>query len=495
MVNVSALNGVYKENSKGRAETEVKYTVFYQKLDDGFNPLGPKTPIEQSIKGRDSNEKGLTADIDLGGLTYVEWSIQRDTEIDFNYDGNIVDEIKMRSVFGLYSINQEEFGNVTTIQTRRTSNSATNAIRNPELNCVATELIQEYQGSGVFATEYTPNTKATQSLIRLALDPFIGRREINEIDADLLLQNQQECEDYFQSLYAGSFNYSFDSTALSAQETFKAIGDACFMTLWREGRVLKSWFEKPQSLPSMVFTHRSKQANSETWNRKRNTAEQKDGIEFVYTDANTYKKETLYYPADRSAKNPTRSEMTGIKGEQHARWHIMRQFNKLTYQEVTVDFSSTSEGRFVKPKKLISVVKGSRIKTFDGNITAVNGLELTLSQDVEFTENDDHYIILKDRDGTVESLLVAGTEFKNKVTLLQIPSIEIYAGNNALKTEFSLGSESRLLGQLMVPEEIAPSDGGYVNIKAVNYSDLYYKDDTPQPIGRAYSDGFSEGYL
>lgn len=492
LVNVNALNGVYKENSSGRKGTTVSYYVRYQKLDDGGNPVGSEVSLIESITGKDSRQKGLTTGIDLGGDTFVQWSVERLTPIDYDFNGTIVDEIKVNSVFGLINIDKDHFGNVTTIQTKRTNEFLATATKTPEINCIATELVQKYEG-GSFSPSFTPNTQAMQSLIRLALDPFVGRREQSELDLNNLVAIQGECESYFESARAGEFNYSFDSTSLSAQEVFLAIGKAAFMTLWREGRVLKGWFESPQSIPSMVFTHRSKQPNNETWSRKLSSNDSKDSIEFVYTDDEQHTKETLYYPVDQSGTNPERIEMTGVKGLEQATWHMMRLFNKRKYQEISVDFGATAEGRFVKPNNLISVVKGSRVYTYDGYVVAVNGLFVTLSQNVAFTPNDGHSLILKNRDGTTESITVFETENKNIVKLVEPPAQTIYTGNDALKTEFSFGNEARLEGQLMLPQEISPSDQSYVKIKAINYSSLYYSSDKQQPE-RAFSSGFDEGF-
>jgi hypothetical protein len=89
---------------------------------------------------------------------------------------------------------------------------------------------------------------------------------------------------------------------------------------------------------------------------------------------------------------------------------------------------------------------------------------------------------------------VTETENKRVVQLGQLPSEAIYTGNDSLKTEFSFGSESRLSGQLMLPEEISPTDKSYVKIKAINYTDLYYADDPVQPELTAFSSGFDSGF-
>jgi len=74
------------------------------------------------------------------------------------------------------------------------------------------------------------------------------------------------------------------------------------------------------------------------------------------------------------------------------------------------------------------------------------------------------------------------------------PTETIYYGNDELKTEFSFGNEARLTGQLMLPQTIDASDQFSTKITAVNYSDKYYQGDPINPIGSAFSDGFSDGF-
>lgn len=493
IANVYAPSGMYKEDSTGKRSTSVVFRLVYQKLNDNLDPIGPETPVDATISGADPNLKGQTIDVSLGGLTFLKWSLQRITEKDYGFNGTVVDDIKIRSIFGLYGIDRDEFGDITMIQTQRKAIAETLLIKDPEVNCIATELVNKYE-NGSFSPALTPNTQAFQSLIRLALDDKIGRRQESELDLDLLVDVQQDIEDYFQNAEAGSFNYSFDSTDTTAQETFFTIANAAFSIVWREGRVLKAWFERPQSLPSMVFTHRSKVPDSETWTRNFSNNERKDSVELVYTDDQLYTQETFYIPEDRSGTNPERIEIPGIKGISQATWRAYREFNKIKYSDITVDFTSTAEGRFVKPSRIISVVKGTRVGTYDGYVMAIDGRVLTLSQDVVFTPGDDHSIILKRRDGSVESIGVSDVGEKRKVELDFLPSEPVYVGNDEQKTEFSFGNEARLLGQWIIPQEINPSEKSQVQISGINYADEYYQQDPVQPVKGGFSNGFSNGF-
>lgn len=491
-VNIYAPNGLFRQESDSTKRVSVTFSVTATILDDNFLPIGTPIEVVSQVSGTSSREVGTTVEIDLGAKSFYQVDIKRISNRSFSSD--ISDEIKLKNIYGLYTVDNEYFGNTTTIQTKRIANAQNAAIRNPEINCIATEMVYKYLGNGVFDTVLTPNTQAMQSLIRLALDPYVGRRDASELDLDGLIANQALVEEYFDSEDSGQFSYTFDDENTSAQEIFYTIANAAFCQVWREGRVLKSYFERPQSIPSMVFTHRSKAPNSETWSRETAQGKRKDSVELTYTDEDTYKKEVLYFPEDRSGRNPKKVEAKGVKGKAQATWRLMREYNKLVYSKGAVEFTATLEGSLVKPMQLISVVKGTRVGSYDGEILSVDGLTLELSQEIQFTAGDDHFILLKKRDGTLESIPAIDIGEKRKVQIEYAPQEAIYTGNSELKTEFSFGNEARLSGQLVIPLEIDASDGKYAKISAINYSDRYYDGDPIQVNKGDFNNDFNNDF-
>lgn len=139
-------------------------------------------------------------------------------------------------------------------------------------------------------------------------------------------------------------------------------------------------------------------------------------------------------------------------------------------------------------------MKGSRVSPYDGYVVAVDGLTLTLSQNVVFEEGEDHSVILKRRDGTVQSVQVAPGGNDRTVIMLSAPQEAIYTGNSALKTEFSFGSDSRHAAQMMMVSTVEPSDDRTVKITGFNYDAGYYDKDGVPPFGRAFSVGFDNGF-
>lgn len=492
-VNVVA-DGMFKDNGTIKTLASVDFSVEWQLLDDNSSPVGTIESSVGTISGESSDSKGTTVEIATGSRSHVRVRVKRDTLKDFGFDGTVVDEIQWRDLYGSQNVPLSNFGDVTTIHTRRISNETGTAIQTPTFSCSATEKVDKYLGFGVFAGMLTPNTQAMQTLIRMALDPKIGGRGIDELDLDQLIQTQSDIETYFDSLQAGEFNYTFDSTQITPQDIFSTISNSVFSVPTRIGKVLRVDFEQPQAEPAMIFTHRSKKANSEIWTRRFQNSSDNDGVIFKWQNFETNTQESIFLPVDRSAANPKNYEIPGISNFAQAQWRAWREFQRLMYNKITVKITTTGEGRFVRPSRMISIVKGTRTGNFDGYIRSVDGLNLQLSQPVVFNPGEDHFVILKKRNGDVQSLRVTEGVDDTHITLLEIPEENIYAANSALKTEFSFGTESKLDAQRVIPLTISPTGGQYVGITGINYDDRYYSLDSDDPLGRAHSNGFSNGF-
>ncbi|MGL5391023.1 MAG: host specificity factor TipJ family phage tail protein, partial [Shewanella sp.] len=223
----------------------------------------------------------------------------------------------------------------------------------------------------------------------------------------------------------------------------------------------------------MLFTHRSKVGN-EKWDRSFNTRESYDSVEYTYIDPDTNIKETIKIPSIGGAK-PNKIDGIGVRNYKQAFWAANRARQKDKLRRISVEFEATEEGIYAKRGEMIEVVKGSRVGTYDGYIVAQNGLQLTLSQEVEFVDGDNHSLVLKRRDGTAESVSVEKTTInKRTVNMLSLPSETIYTGNSALKTEFSFGNDSRHFAQMIIPASVEPNDNRTVKITGYNYDSGYY---------------------
>lgn len=495
VANISADNGMYKDNGKrSKQSTAVVAELQYQLIDENGNPYGAIYTKQGTVTGRSADFTGVSIIAVLPTPSAVRVRARRVTNLDLDFEGQVVDEIKYVNLYGQIQDKTPNYGNRTTIHTARKQTPRASAVKQPQIKLVVTEKVNKYLGNGVFDSVRTNNTQAVQSLIRLMRDPVVGGLTLSNANMDQLLAVQSEVESYFGTALAGQFCYTFDNYQTTAQDIITTIAEAIFCTSYRNGKNIILDFERPRMGPEMVFTHRSKTPDAEKWTRQFSDKDAFDSVKYSYIDPATNIKETITIPEDGGVKTDT-YDSKGVRNYKQAYWHAWRRHQKNQLNKVSVEFTATEEGIFAVPGRPISVVKGSRVAPYDGYVVAVNGLELTLSQPVSFEEGDDHSVILKKRDGSVQSVSVTPGTSNRKVVMQSAPQEAIYTDNSALKTEFSFGSEQRHNAQMMLVSTVDPGSDRTTKITAYNYHPDYYLYDGVPPFGRAFSDGFSNGYL
>lgn len=492
LANVAGQNGLYKYDG-GYSRASVTVELQYQMIDSQRNPIGDIYTVQGAVTGNSTDYVGKSIYGQLPTASRFRARMRRITNFDKDYDGTVSDEITFINLYGQSLDTTPHYGNRTTVHCARKQTPRAASIDNPELRMIATEMCYKYLGNGVFDTVMTPNTQAVQSLIRLARDPVVGNLELTTANMDKLLAVQEEIESYFGSELAGQFSYTFDDYDTTMQDIVQTIADAVFCTAYRKGADIMLRFDRPVAGPEMVFTHRSKTTGTEKWTRTFNDSTTYDSLSFSYIDPDTNVQETIYIPEELGA-NTEEYESKGVRNYQQAYWLAWRRYQRNVLSKVVVEFEATEEGALATPGGVISVVKGSRIAPQDGYVVAVNGLTLTLSQPVTFTPGDDHSIILKKRDGSVQSISVIKGSHDREVIMLSAPEEAIYTGNSALKTEFSFGNEARHNAQKIVVSSIDPGDDRTVKITGYNYDDGFYKYDGVAPYGSGFSDGFGNGF-
>lgn len=494
VVNISADNGMYKDNgSSSKKRASVTAEVQYQLINDSGVAYGPVYAQQGTITGRSADATGVTIIAVLPVASAVRVRCRRVTDLDLKFKGQVIDEIKYSNLYGQIRDNTPHYGNRTTVHTARKQTARATAVKQPQLKMIVTEMVFKYLGSGIFDSVRTPNTQAVQSLIRLMRDPVVGNLNLSAANMDQLLATQAEVESYFQSSLAGQFCYTFDTYQTTAQDIITTIAEAIFCSATRRGHSIQLNLERPRPGPEMVFTHRSKAPSGEKWTRQFNDKTAYDSLKFSYIDPGTNVKETITIPETGGVKTDT-FDSKGIRNYKQAFWHAWRRYQRNKLNRIAVEFTALEEGALAVPARPISVVKGSRVSPYDGYVVAVDGLTLVLSQNVEFTPGEDHSLILKRRDGSAQSVPVVQGHNDRTVIMLSAPQEAIYTGNNALKTEFSFGSDSRHAAQMIMVSTVVPGDDRTVKITGYNYDADYYKYDGVPPFDRAFSDGFSNGF-
>lgn len=492
LANFGAASGMYKDDGNKKSSASVTIRLEYQALDVNGSPIGPVYAVDEAVSGRSSDQTGVSIVGALPTPSTFRARARRVTNKDLDFGGQVIDDVSFDNLYAQIPDTTPNYGNRTTVHTARRQTPRATSIKAPKLALIVTERIYKYLGNGVFDTVLTNNTQAVQSLIRLLRDPVCGGLNLTVSNMDRLLAVQAEVEAYFGSAQAGQFCYTFDSFDVTMQDIINTVAEAIFCRAYREGSSILLDFDRPRIGPEMVFTHRSK-APGEKWTRNFNTRDRYDSLKFSYIDPATNTKETITLPEDGGLKTET-YDSKGVRNYKQAYWAAYRRYQRNLLNRVLVEFTAMEEGVFARPGRAISVVKGSRVSPFDGYVVAVDGLTVVLSQNVEFTPGQEHSLVLKRRDGSVQSVSVTPGVNSRTVIMTSAPQEAIYTGNEALKTEFSFGSEDRHNAQMMVVSTVEPGSDRTVRITGYNYTDDYYAYDGVAPFGRAFSSGFGNGF-
>lgn len=478
LINFNAPQGLYADDGVDQVAVTVNLRVTYQRLnaDDSFNgsPVVSEFTITGSATNRD--EVGLTHRLTFAFTGRANVYVERYSDTDLDFEGQYQDEVFLKSLYGTTAITQNHFGDVTTVRVIANSKEGATSSGERKFNCLVSRLLLKYDGTAFQGRQVTSNF--VDIVIAICIDPFIGNLELEDIDLENLWQTQLDIIDYFGTDKAVNFNHTFDDENLSFEEILSIVCEAVFVTAYRQGTVLKFFFEKETENSSILFNHRNKLPNSETRTVKFGYIDDKDGVDVQYSEANTGNPKKIFIPEDQSARNPESITLLGITDRLQAYFHAWRLWNRIRYQTTAIEFEATQEANLLNIGERILVADNIRTNTFDGEVVSQSGNTLTLSEAFEFDLEKSYVIFLQNRDGTVQSLGVTPGATPFEVVLsgsTNLPlalDLDLFARTTYEIVEFGSNRQRAFL-----VEEKTPKDGGIVGIKAVNYDERYYVND------------------
>lgn len=487
--NVVAINGMYKDGGDGKIVTTVAFEFEIERLDSDLNPTGNVEVVTDSLSGGSADVKATTVETVTSFTGPCRFRCRRTTPADYDFAGVVVDEIKLADLYSVSPIDKNDFGNITTVQTVTKATLRALAAKERQLNCLASRLLPIYDGSGfsgsfdstgrLVSGSISATSRFIDIMAAISLDPAIGNRSLStDVDISQIYSVYQQVAAW-GSEYA-EFNHTFDDDNLSYEETVRMIANAVFCVPYRQNGKIRFAFDTAQTNPVVpTFCHRNKKPDSETITRNFAADANYDGVELVYMDPETERNETIKLPLDGSATKYKKVEVPGIRNFAQAWMRASREYERLKNQRVVIETTATTDARALLPNSRIDIVDDTRFKRFGGEVLAVDGLTLTLSQPVEFAPGEPHSILLKRRNGDSEGITVTPGPTAYKVVLQSLPQETIVTtpGEDGIRTIYSFASDSQREKQAWLVQEIIPQDKQYVQVRAINYSVAYYQHD------------------
>lgn len=478
--NFTAVNGLYKDNGTTQTAASVTVQLEVTPINSLDEPIGNPQVFLLVLEGSDTLKetisKTMTAVTAAVGRVAVRAS--RVSESDTAFTGTVVDEVRWKDMYAVSPVDKEDFGNVTTVHSITFATASALAVKDRKLNLLATRKIPLRVSGSTFSTELTASDDAAEIFSAICRDQYIGRRTLAEMDFDNIYDTVDAIEAYFGTDKVRKFAYTFDSDNMSFEETATQVADALFCVAYRRGNVIRLSFEKETDDSTLLFNHRNKIPKSERRSVTFGNGHEFDGLEYTYVDPRDDSIISIFLPPDYAATNPKKVESIGIRDHLQAYFLAWRIWQKMLYQNTTVEFDATQEADLLVRNDRILVADGTRPYTQDGEVTAVDGLELTLSQTVDFTVYASYVIFLQHIDGIAESIDITAGSASNKVVLADAPRLALVTDiEKYARTAYVIVGNTEPAQTAFLVTDREPQSNMTSTVKAKNYDARYYAHD------------------
>ncbi|AUR97521.1 TMhelix containing protein [Vibrio phage 1.240.O._10N.261.52.F8] len=491
--NFVADSGFYKVVKSTDTEIDAELEIRIQPLDANGDPDGFVLIEDVTFT---SNQDSVTrqaaithTSVHNSGQYGAEIIVRRKTDRDKSDNVTNVDKVYWRDLYYKSDIATPDYGDRTIMQAVIPSTITSRSVKNRQLNLDWTRYITPYQAGGTFGALQPVDTWA-EVLIALALDPQNGRLTIDQIDAELLLDVQQELIDYYGSADYVKIGYDMDSTKLRFQDIYTLFCNAVNVKPYSQGGVFKAYADIKRDFSTKQFTHRNKIPNTDSKERTYET--EYDGVELTYRSNETGQfEEIIKHVNGIDSVNRLTIELSGATEEIQAETRALRELNIIKYQKLKYIFEADGIARLTVPGERVDNVDNTRIvkrennlntyNVYDGQVQLIDNLTVQLSEPVEFTDGETHSIRFTNLKGELlETIDCTEGSTPYHVVLSQAPSETLYTGYKKEKTNFTFASDSSRQALPVIIRAIESKNTNGMKTRqmtAINFDERYYQDD------------------
>ncbi len=416
-------------------------------------------------------------------------------------DPEHIDEVKIKDIYALSPMTNEDYGNVTTVFSRTYATEGALSLKKRKLNMITTREIRGYNKNGEFVTAtgttyvgssppYLATNRIDHIIVNILKDTLLGNIPYFYIDYYNLYTLTEGISTYFASddlsvtgtgyilkTTATGFNYTYDKTDMSLEEMLKIACSVNHMTAYRELSKFKFLFEGSNIAPIILFNHRNKVPNSQTRTVFFGSQATYDGVEVNWSNPETSDSlDTFKVPYDGSATNPLKIDLVGIRNKRQAFRHAYRGYYSIYGKNVVDEFDALPEAQLLVRGQRIYSADNTRPAILDGEIESVSGATLTLSQPADLTGIINPYIYLQHSNGTVQSLPI--TQGANNYKVVYSGSLTTALVTNPdyySNTVYQIWGEQDVREKSFLVDERTPNgDDGTQRVKCTIFNPMIY---------------------
>lgn len=481
LLNFVALNGLYAEDGNGQYALICEIEIEVTPVDLNDDPIGATESSYLLLTGsatvKDTIAETVYFETSFTGRCKV--AVYRSSETSLDFAGTVVDEVKWRDLYAAKYLTRVSYGDMTVVRARTRATTGALSVKERKLNFLVQRKLPTYNPStGLMTTTRTATNSAADAFAAVCLDPFIGRRDVSEVDLAGIYQAIADVAAYFGTASAAEFCYTFDRENQSFEEIATTIAQAVFCEAYRQGNQIKLSFERETDDSVLLFNHRNKVPKSEKRTITFGIENSFDGVEYEWVDPADDTKAVLKIPND-AITNPKKITSVGVRNARQAHFSAWRVWNKLRYQRESVEFEALRESDLLVRKDRILVADNTRTGTQDGEIETQTGLIVTTSQPCVFDPAKSYTMHLQLYDGSVDAIGCTAGAGAYSVVLDRAPLLPLVLEHDRyLRTIYMITATDDTRAKAFLLGEKSNAGRMTNSLKCVNYDARYYQNDS-----------------
>ena len=435
-IDVACQRGLYYANDSGGLNTKsVQWRVDARKIDYEDNPLGDWFTLgTETLSANTVNSLYRTYGYSVAKGRYEVRATSLDDKDTSSRAGH---ELRWASAKG-FIVSTPDYGNVTllAIQMKATNNLSQRSSR--MVNCIVTRKLPTCSPSGGW-TGRVPTRYIAWAIADILKADYGARLTDKSIDLEGLYRLDQ-----IWAARGDTFNAVFDSKLT----VFDALSRTCKVgrsVPYIQGGIVRFVRDEPKSIPVALFGPRNIVKNSLTIQYIMPSEDTTDSVCVQYFSDRTWKNSEITGSFEGSTSDKTATvELFGCTDKNQALREAIYMALANRYRRRIVTFSTELEGLIPSYGDLISITHDMPHWGTGGEVISVNDTTLTLSEPLEFTESQAHYLALRTRTGELSGpYRVKAGSLPTEVILLDMPDIPIDTGTDSERTHFAVGIQDK----------------------------------------------------
>lgn len=495
LINLKAPNGIYISWGDEWEPKAVSVIVESELVDDNAQPIdgtlhvntffirAPKFYDYQNRRTNDDDVRRTAAGTyrisnpHFGRGKRMRWRIRRTRNKIHSNKGQVVEEVRIADCLGARYMTASDLPkNVTTVYTKTLATEGAMSLKERKLRLLVQRRLRDYRNTDSLIL----SNRIDDIIYNIATDPKSGGMTVAALNMAQISNEVDQQIAYFGTDLCSQFCGTFDNTEVTAEEMMQSVAQAGFFQAYRLNNQVHLHFERRQDYAVVQFNSHNMLPDSFEYSESFGARNSHDGVQVTYTEPTDDAKETLDYPADKSAQKPQKVELFGVRNKVQAHMHLMRTHHKNQLAYKSCNFTGADESGIVIPTNRIDVVNQYQSQVYQGvieSLETVNGqLIARVSDPIGI---DAGTLFVQTTSGVVDNIAVT----KHGLYALQLarpPAHPLSLSASAVvRATYKLvaHTETDRDAYIVSSKSIGENPLSH-KLTCVNYSDKYYQNDS-----------------